>query len=870
MPSYPKPSNEASRLRALRSLEIYHSEQSAEFDAITQLASKLLGCRIALISLVEENEQWFKSNVGLDVGSTSRDVAFCAHTITQREPLIVADARLDERFSKNPLVLGQPNIVFYAGVPISIDDEHQLGTLCAIDDKPRQLSDDQLDQLRNLARVAESLIVAFRDRKRAELARKVEAGKNGCLERSMTLLEQVKELSGVGGWELQLHPLTLTWTDETKRIHEVPSDYVPQLDTAINFYAPEAKAIIQGHVDEAIRSGTPWDTQLPLITAKNRKIWVRAMGRPVYHEGKVLSVVGAFQDITAQTEAHEKVRASEESARLQAHQLQTVIDNMEEGVSVFDSNARLTSWNQRYIDTFRKPNGEVHMGIALEDLLALEQERGEFDGDIGQHQKDLLAELAEGNSRTFFFRTKDGIVIQSKHAPLPGGGWVGTHTDVTDQVKAAELDEYAARHDTLTGLTSRLEFNRRMEDAAKGACNGEAKIVLLVDLDRFKGINDVYGHQKGDDLLKEVAKRLKASVRDDDTVARIGGDEFAVLTECKHSIAKMYAIGLAKRINRNISRPFEIAEQQEAIGASVGICVADGPRFAPDELIRRADRALYKAKSLGRGGFYFHDDSLVAEETARQRLEAEVRSAVSNASLALAFQPFFDLRNLECRGAEALIRWVGETPRELFPNQLIAVAETTGAIGEIGAWVLHESIRIASTWPVDQVVSVNVSPSQLGRGVFRDQVCRALETHRMSAERLEIEITEQVLLNDEAIVIDELLEIKARGVRIVLDDFGTGFASLSYLRKFPFDKLKIDRSFVVEQAQDSASRAIISSIVTLAEELGMTCTAEGVESHKKLTEIQDLGCDFAQGYHLARPTMAEDFLAKHHPRLNVA
>lgn len=643
MSDYPLPQNEVARLQALRDLNIFHSERCPEFDAIALLASEILDCPIALISLVEEDKQWFKAKVGLDADSTTRDVAFCAHAIADNQPLVVPDAHQDCRFENNPLVLGHPDIAFYAGVPISIDGEHNLGTLCAIDTKPREINDAQLSQLIQLAKVAEGLISAIGDRRASERAQAALSEQHQELTRSLTLLEQVKELSGIGGWELRLEPQTLTWTDETKRIHEVSLDYEPQLDTAIDFYAPEARDVIAAYVSKAMEDGTPWDTELPLITANKRKIWVRAMGRPIYDDGKLVSLVGAFQDITEMRAVHNRILSSEKEAQSRSKQLQAVIDSMDDGVSVFDDQGKLRTWNQRYIDIFRKPVGEVQPGVTLKSLLELEKARGDFSADIDAHLHELKSTLATGKPQTHIFRTQHGTIIQSTHSPISGGGWVGTHSDATQRITAAERDEYAARHDQLTGLANRLGFQTCMAGLANGEMSGQAHVLLLVDLDRFKEINDTHGHQSGDDLLVEVAQRIRNCVHEDDFIARLGGDEFAILTSCLHRKARAHAVDLAKRINASIARPFEIGPKSERIGASVGICVSDGPKFAPDDLISRADRALYKVKETCPGGYYFHDNVLVAEEFEKQRCEAAVRSSAKNGSLALAIQPIFDL-----------------------------------------------------------------------------------------------------------------------------------------------------------------------------------------------------------------------------------
>ncbi len=456
----PVPENDVERVDAIDELGILGSCASPEFDAVTRIAADILDCPIALISIVARDEQWFKSNIGLNATGTPREVAFCAHTIMDNTPLIIPDARQDERFKDNPLVLGEPNIAFYAGVPLCIDNSKNLGTLCVIDNKPRNLNDSQISLLKSLAEIVEGQIIAFRSQRDLN-------AKTRDLERSTFFLEQIKKLTRVGGWEIELEPLSLTWTDETKRIHEVPKEYTPELETAIDFYAPEARPTIQAAVERAMKEGTPWDLQLPLITAKGNRVYVRAIGSPIHDNGKMTGLIGTFQDITEQKRVEKRIRESEKIAQEKSASLLAILDNMDEGVSVFDADGRLETWNDRYLEVFGKPADEVMSGVSFRTLLEFEQSRGEFPGDIDTHIADLTRKLDQGETAAYEFQLVTGKHISSMHAPLPNGGWVGTHSDITEQVKTAEIHKHASFHDALTGLPNRLAFKERLEAFGK-------------------------------------------------------------------------------------------------------------------------------------------------------------------------------------------------------------------------------------------------------------------------------------------------------------------------------------------------------------------------------------------------------------------
>lgn len=611
--TFPVPENEPERVASLLDLGLHNTLGSPEFDAIASLAADVLDCPMALVSLLGETDQWFKAKCGLDADVSPRELAFCNYTILSREPLIVEDARQDDRFRTNPLVLDDPNVVFYAGAPISIDGVHNLGTLCVIDSKPRVMTEPEIRRLQHLARAAEGLIAAYKSRRDAERARLNERRKGKELTRVATLLEQVTELSGVGGWELVLDPMRLTWTEQTKAIHEVPIGYEPTLEQAIEFYMPEARPAIISAVERAIATGTGWDIELPLVTAKGNKIWVRAVGSPTIKDGSVVGLVGAFQDVSERKRTEDRIRASEGAAHKQSEELRTILDTMDEGVSVFDADFNLSVWNQKYIEIFDKPDGEVHEGVPFRCLLEREKMRGDFPGDIDTHLRALSDQLDQRASVTFQFRTSKGKIINSTHAPLSGGGWVGTHSDVTVQVREAERADYAARHDPLTSLPNRLAFNARME-AIEAASHGDdqAMVLMLVDLDRFKTANDTYGHLVGDELLKSAAVRLQSCVRKGDLVARLGGDEFAVVLECDKSGAVELAEAIARSICQEVGRPFEISGHRLEIGASIGFFISPANDFELDAIMTKADGALYKAKENGRGGFQAYEDAPIA------------------------------------------------------------------------------------------------------------------------------------------------------------------------------------------------------------------------------------------------------------------
>lgn len=853
------PENEESRLEALRALSIVDSGPGPEFDAIVDAAAAIFDCPISLISLVEAEHQWFKACCGLPVDGTSRDVSFCQHAILRNGVFVVEDALEDDRFKGNPLVTADPYIRFYAGFPLSIDGQHNLGTLCVIDRKPRKPNEGQLKQLERLATATEGLIKAHEYRIKAAKAVAEAEQQRELASREGDLMNEIANISGVGGWELEIESGTLTWTDKTYEIHEVPPDYKPNVEEAINFYAEEARPAIMEAVTKGMEDGVAWDLELPFETARGNHIWVRAAGRPVFEDGKLTRLVGAFRNITnrkvretdirrseaihrstleslsegillldrdgsirsinpaaanmlgvaaealiglnvldlefefqtgdgkieanplsiaatnpdrinnhltrlrktgkggsmwltlnavsidakefdlegvvvsmtdttelkqqaetlqvifenfpggvvhyddelhlvrhneefrrlmeypadiAKTKPHlseilqynaehgeygpgdpkelaaarlkefcsglaianertrpngtvleirgtplpgggivasffdvtsrkqieEQLVRNEELARENFTELKTVLANMSQGVSVFDRQGELKHWNKQYIDIFGKPEGEVHAGATLTQLIWAEKNRDEFEGDPDEHVADLMERLAGGEIVRSTFKHATGKVISTIHAPLPDGGWIGTHEDVTLREQAAEKIAYAAHHDTLTGLANRTLFNSKLESALTSTAQEENEsVLLLLDLDRFKPVNDTYGHDVGDALLKTLATRLKDCVRSSDLVARLGGDEFGIILSTPVGGDALVA-EIADRIVARVQEPFTILGRRVRVGISIGISRINKSDTDTSPIIKRADLALYCVKKNGRNGYQYYDN----------------------------------------------------------------------------------------------------------------------------------------------------------------------------------------------------------------------------------------------------------------------
>ncbi|SHI68952.1 diguanylate cyclase (GGDEF) domain-containing protein [Roseomonas rosea] len=422
---------------------------------------------------------------------------------------------------------------------------------------------------------------------------------------------------------------------------------------------------------------------------------------------------------------------------------------------------------------------------------------------------------------------------------------------------ALERASFLAAHDLLTGLPNRGLFSDRLRQALSLARrDGKPMAVLCLDLDRFKEVNDTLGHAAGDQLLKVVTGRLSSMLRESDTLARLGGDEFAVIQP--RAEQPRAAASLARRLIAALDAPIDLDGYQAKVGLSIGIAMTD--RFGsadPTQLLRDADLALYQAKEAGRGGYRFFAPEMNRKLQERRAIEADLRIALEQGGFRLAYQPQVRLGSGTITGAEALLRWARPAMGEMSPDAFIPVAEDTGLIGPIGAWVLQEACRRAARWPDGMTVAVNVSPVQFRQSDLFEVVMAALESSGLPPERLEVEITEGVLLGDTEETLATLRRLRAAGVRIAMDDFGTGYSSLVYLQKFPFDKVKIDRSFIRNLEKDASAVTILRAVLGMSNALGLSTLAEGVETAAQAEMLRHEGCESAQGYLFGRPLTPE-------------
>ena len=536
--------------------------------------------------------------------------------------------------------------------------------------------------------------------------------------------------------------------------------------------------------------------------------------------------------------------------------LTTILDNMSQAVLLFDSDSRLVICNQRYIEMYRLSQEFTKSGCTLRELIDRRVQAGTFSGDPEDYIAGLTASIANGTIVNHTAYLDDGRVISVVSKPIANGGWLAMHEDITERQRADEQIARMARHDALTDLPNRVMLRERLQHELKRVKRGECLAVLCLDLDQFKSVNDTLGHPIGDELLKVVAGRLLGCTREPDTVARLGGDEFAIIMTQMQEATD--AAALSRRIRESIIKPYQIDGHQIVTDISIGISVAPFDGMESDVLLKNADMALYGAKADGRGTYRFFEPEMDTRMKARRELEMDLRKALHNREFELYYQPLVTLKTNEISAFEALLRWHHPTRGLISPVEFIPIAEETGLIISIGEWVLRTACQETTNWPDHVKVAVNLSPSQLNNRNLVKVVMEALDESGMPARKLQLEITESVLMQNTFSTLATLHELRKLGVQIAMDDFGTGYSSLSYLRSFPFDKIKIDRSFIQDLANGEEPLAIVHAVAGLAKCLNMISTAEGVETQQQMDMLQAIGCTEMQGYLFSQARPAKE------------
>jgi diguanylate cyclase (GGDEF)-like protein/PAS domain S-box-containing protein len=676
------------------------------------------------------------------------------------------------------------------------------------------------------------------------------------------LLTATQSLAQLGGWEVDVVADQVYWTEGVYRIFQTsPEEYSPgtAMGTAERFFTPASMALVRASYSDVVQQSATHDYELEAITAKGQRIWVHAVGTSRWLHGRLLTRTSVVQNITESKLARAALLDSENRWKL-------ALESSGDGVWDWHIPSGVEFYSKRLIEMYGFEEGEVASKALTLDRRTHPEDRAQMDLDRDWHFQGLTPTYAnehrvlckDGSWKWVLSR---GMVISRDEQGKPLR-MIGTHTDITKRKDAEALIRQQAFFDALTGLPNRRMLRDRLEQEIRRSKRDQQQLaILFIDLDHFKEVNDTLGHDSGDQLLVEAAKRIKDCVRDADTVARMGGDEFTViLTDIANTD---HLEPLLQKILRSMDALFQLGDEQVFVSASIGITLypLDGTEI--EDLYKNADQALYVAKGEGRNRFSFFTPALQEAALTRVRLANDLRTALADKQFRVLYQPIVELATGSIHKAEALIRWQHPKRGLVSPAAFIPIAESSGMIVDIGEWVFQQAAAQVQQWrqslhPEFQI-SVNRSPVQFrhddsGRAAWGLQ----MQAMGLPGEALVVEITEGLLLDANAIVGEQLLAMRDAGIKVSLDDFGTGYSSLAYLQKFDIDFIKIDQSFVRHLVPGSTDLALCRAIIVMAHALGMQVIAEGVETEQQRDLLQAAGCDYAQGYLFARPISAAE------------
>jgi len=564
----------------------------------------------------------------------------------------------------------------------------------------------------------------------------------------------------------------------------------------------------------------------------------------------------AQHDAEAQLALGQERERADRELHIQAARFGAALGNMSEVLCMFDAGDSLLVGNDRLAALLGLPTSSIAPGTTIEDMRALLAGKpGLPPNDLEDLHSLILRLRSAGRRAAHALDMADGRRLAVNFAPMDNGGWLVTLEDITQQRLVEAKIAHMAHHDALTGLPNRVLFHIRLDEAVARSRRGQRCAVLYLDLDHFKAVNDTLGHPVGDALLRDVTQRLKLQMREIDTVARLGGDEFAIVQSINHPED---STALAKRLIESVSAPYEFNGNRVVIGTSVGIAIVPDDGEDGDDIMKNADMALYRSKADGRGRYQFFEPEMNAKMQARRTLDLDLRRALAGGEFRVFYQPVINLATRSVAGFEALVRWQHPERGMVSPADFIPLAEEIGLVVPLGKWVLRQACAEAAKWPGNLKVAVNLSPVQFGSHTLLEDVTAALADSGLKPQNLELEITETTMLADTDAVLAILHQLRDVGLGIALDDFGTGFSSLSYLQRFPFNKVKIDRSFVAKLGQGGDTDTIVAAVIDLCTRLRMVTTGEGVETAAQLNRLTSLHCAEAQGYLFSRPGPASE------------
>ena len=657
------------------------------------------------------------------------------------------------------------------------------------------------------------------------------------LKHAELLAQELRGLENASGLQ------DFSGTKQLQNLERAFALVVALMVVSLTFYGRKLGKLYQRQYDEAALANSKLAARTVELQSANERITDlnSALGRTIQE----------FKETQA-----EMVR--KEEMILQSERFNTALNQLPVGLSMFDAEHRLITCNSVYRRIYGVPEDVAQPGTSFEALILHYVRKEGLNQDaveaLGEWSKEHFSKLAQGKPFSDVQMLGNGQVIELKVGPMADGGWVDVLEDITEQRRQEARIEHMAHHDALTDLPNRVALQQHLEHLLMGARGQRRFAVHFLDLDGFKGVNDMFGHASGDALLKQVTERLKACIREGDLIARLGGDEFAIVQA--EAVEAKDAQVLASRILGSISAPYDLDGQQVAIGTSVGIALSPHDGNDAAMLLQNADLALYQSKKRGRRSFSFYDPAMSVLAQTRFELERDLRVAIERDQLELFYQPLVDAHMGDLKGFEALLRWRHPIRGLLPPAEFLALAEETGLSVAIGTWVLRKACAQAQAWPKHLTMAVNVSSAQLRQPGFAETVVLALADSGLSPHRLEIEITEWALVESTGPTLETLRKLRDFGVRLALDDFGTGYSSLNYLRTFPVDKIKIDRSFVADLPNGGNVSAIVQSMADLGHMLGVTICAEGVETDEQLVQLKAMGFSEVQGFLVSRPMPA--------------
>ena len=827
--------DEQERLRRLDQYRISRTPPEAAFDDITKLLADLFNAPIAFLCTTEAKCNWFKSRIGIDLEEVPRSISFCDHTLEHDGVMIVPDATRDERFAGSPMVTGAYHIRFYAGITLRDAEGYALGTLAVADTVPREISDGQKDSLKRLAGIAldrmelrKAHIELGETVATSEVARQLAVSDNAELRQVMNCLPQAIVL-------MDAENNILLWNDNYVRMFPDTADIIKP---GISYEAILRNAIQGGHHDDVMGTGneegmlsnrlalhTQFDVAADLNLSDGR--WIR-YDQHQTPDGKKVCV---RTDMTADKNAADSFRLLFENNPVPMWVVE------KSTLQFIDVNAAALELYGYTRDEFLKMTS-LEIRPPSEYQRALDDAKNNFYFDNGE--KDWAHIKADGSemlvssyAKPIRYDNRDAAIISV--------------IDVTERRKQDARIQYLAEHDVLTGLPNRRLFLDLLAGSlSKKTQNQYCTSIVLIDIDDFKGVNDTLGHQVGDELIVAVANRLEECVGDRGIVARLGGDEFAILLPVLAELGAAQAA--ATELVDAFIAPLKIKDYDLLVGVSAGVSFAMDDSVDSSTLLRNADLALYKAKTDGRGICRIYEPQMSLQIMVRREVEQDLRQALAKGQLEIHYQPLLELERGAEVGFEALLRWNHPEKGMIPPSAFIPIAESSGMIVPIGSWVLEQSCQLATTWQNSLSVAVNISPVQFKSGKLVDAVSAALGKYGLAAHRLELEITESILLEKSSETLDILKSLKELGVSIALDDFGTGYSGLGYLNSFPIDKIKIDRSFIRDLGIEQRSRELVRAAVNIGHSLGIVTLAEGIETKEQLDILRSLGCQQGQGF----------------------